>query len=185
MIPLNRYLRWFLLVLAAAASLYIGMRGDDPQTGSDTLALAPPQRSAAPVRSAQASAALVAPERDPTLVPVQRQNVVPASGGVAFAPLSWLPPPKPAPVVLITPPPPPPAPVAPPLPFTFVGLLEQGMGVTQPKAFLARGDALLVVTTGDTIENNYSIDSITAQQITLTYLPLKTRQTLNVSGASR
>jgi len=183
--PLNRLLRWLLIGLAAGASFFIGAQWLAPRSTTDDLALAMPVQGAAQRSAAPASAPSVTVERDPTLAPVQRQNVVPASGGVAFAPLNWLPPPKPQRVVPPPPPPPPPEPVAPPLPFTYIGLLEQGMGVTKPEAFLARGDALLVVATGDTIENIYTIDSITAQQITLTYLPLKTRQTLNVSGAPR
>jgi hypothetical protein len=142
--------------------------------------------SASPDAARRAQAAPPPPvERDPTLQAPQRRHEPAEPGGDAFPPMSWLPPP---PKVLVAPPPPappPPAPTAPPLPFTFVGLQERGPSLSQPKAFLARGDALLVVTAGDTIENNYSVDSITAQQITLTYLPLKIRQTLAVAGAAR
>lgn len=188
MAHLTRSLRWLLLLLAAGASFFLGSQWlQSSQGAQDNTALALPLSKAERTNPAAttATAATTTAQRDPTLEPPERLHSVPSSSGDAFAPVSWLPPPKPQPVVVAPPPPPPPAPTAPPLPFTFVGLLEQGFGVTQPKAFLARGDALLVVAAGDTVENNYSIDSITAQQITLTYLPLKTRQTLNVSGAPR
>lgn len=70
------------------------------------------------------------------------------------------------------------------MPFTFVGLLEKGAG--KPQAFLAKGDALLVVAAGDLLENrSYRIDSLTPQEVVMTYLPLNIRQTINVSGGSK
>lgn len=187
--PLNRRSHWLLWVLAAGASFLVGgqrllvpqelqvQAGQSPDKGGGTLKI--PGTS-----DMQANTAPLIAERDPTLEAPQRAHTIPTSGGDAFSRLSWLPPP---PKVVVVAPPPPPVvvPTAPPLPFTFVGLLEQGFGATHPKAFLTRGDALLVVAAGDTVEDNYSIDSITAQQITVTYLPLKTRQVLNVSGALR
>lgn len=111
-------------------------------------------------------------------------RAVPSKEGQAFARLSWLPPPPPpAPA----PAPPPPAPVvatAPPLPFSFVGMVENGMG--KPQAFLAKGDTLLVVSAGDLLENDtYRVDSFTANQVVITYLPLTMTQTIDVSGAAK
>lgn len=75
-------------------------------------------------------------------------------------------------------------PTAPPLPFTFVGMVENGVG--KPQAFLAKGDALLVVSAGETIENNtYRVDSFDANQVVITYLPLSMKQTIDVSGAAK
>ena len=119
-----------------------------------------------------------------TLTFPQRTHVVPESSGDAFATMSWLPPPPP---VRVAPPPPPPAPVvpvAPPLPFTFVGLMEQS--TTRPQAFLSKGDALLVVAAGDLIDNNtYRVDTVNPQQIIMTYLPMNTLQTLNILGTTK
>ncbi len=115
------------------------------------------------------------------LTPPERTRVAPDSKGNAFAVLDWTPPPPPVVVIARPPPPPPPAPVAPPLPFTFVGMLEKGAG--QPQAFLAQGEQLLVVAAGDTLVNNtYRVDSLSAQQILITYLPLNTQQTLTTTG---
>lgn len=177
--PSKRAMHWLFLVLATGASFVVGEQWLLASKDLQVQAGQSPDNTAFHAGTAQPPA-----ERDPTLDAPQRVLPVPAPGGDAFSRLSWLPPPpKVVPVAL--PPPPVVVPTAPPLPFAFVGLLEQGLGTTQPKAFLTRGDALLVVVAGDTIEGNYSVDSITAQQITLTYLPLKTQQILNVSGASR
>lgn len=181
----KRYVRWLLLlvlVLAAGASFRVGEQWwQAPPSAPDRTGTGP-----GVVVGTASTPAQPAPERDPTLQAPPRPQNASGPGGDAFAPVSWLPPPpKAAPTAPPPPPPAPAAPTAPPLPFTFVGLLEQGLGVTQPKAFLARGESLLVVAAGDTLESTYSVDSITPQQITLTYLPLKTRQILTVSGAPR
>jgi hypothetical protein len=56
-------------------------------------------------------------------------------------------------------------------------------GSARPQAFLDKGDTLLVVGAGYVIDNNtYRVDTLTAQQIVLTYLPLNTAQTLNTTG---
>jgi hypothetical protein len=107
-----------------------------------------------------------------------------SSGGAAFATLSWLPPPAPpppAPPPPLAAPAPPPRPVAPPLPFTFVGMVERG--ADRPQAYLAKGDALLVVAVGDVIDNNtYRVDALATTGVVLTYLPLNKQQTVNVPG---
>ncbi len=132
--------------------------------------------SSAPVPPADAAAAGVA---------VDRTKTIPRSKGTPFASLSWLPPP-PAPPPPAPPPPPPPKPqpVTPPLPFSFVGLLESG--AAKPQAFLAKGDALLVVAAGDMLDNNtYRVDALNANEVVMTYLPTNVQQTLNVTGRSK
>jgi hypothetical protein len=109
---------------------------------------------------------------------------VPSAEGQAFSRLSWLPPKPPPPPAAPAPPPAPVVPTAPPLPFTFVGMVEDGMG--KPQAFLAKGDALLVVTAGELLENNtYRVDSFDASQVVITYLPLSMKQTIDVSGGAK
>lgn len=115
------------------------------------------------------------PLREPVAAESVRNPFEPTS----FAPPP-APPPPPAPVAL---PPPPPPPKAPPLPFSFVGLLEQG--VAKPQAFLARGDALHVVGAGDVIEQTYRVESVSPTSIVLVYLPLSERQVLTVSGSTQ
>lgn len=72
-------------------------------------------------------------------------------------------------------------PTAPALPFQAVGLIA-GPGVTDgaPTAFLQQRDQVLLVKAGDTVAGTYHIDSVNSQQIELTYLPLKQKQTLRL-----
>ncbi|MDB5870672.1 MAG: hypothetical protein JWQ07_114 [Ramlibacter sp.] len=82
-----------------------------------------------------------------------------------------------APPVTVEPPPPPPA--APPLPFVAVGSIA-GADVTggQPVAFIRQQDNLLLVRAGESIGTLYRVESISAEKIEFTYLPLMQRQAL-------
>jgi hypothetical protein len=98
-----------------------------------------------------------------------------------FAARGWLPPPPPPPPPQAeAPPAPPPPPTAPPVPFRFVGLLEEK--ASKPAAFLAKGDALYVVHVGDVVESTYRVESFNSAQVVVTYLPLQQRQTIEVNG---
>ncbi|KAI5913029.1 hypothetical protein PA01_18545 [Azoarcus sp. PA01] len=72
-------------------------------------------------------------------------------------------------------------PDAPPLPFRFVGALEERGELT---AFLLEGDQLRVVRAHDTIDDRYRVERVTAAFIEFTYLPRRLRQVLTVSGSS-
>ena len=106
-----------------------------------------------------------------------RANLDQTGASDLFASNSWTPPPPPPPKPL--PPPPPPPPTAPPIPYNFVGLLQDR---AKPTAFLAKGDNLLVVTAGDTFDGTYRIESVSASEIVLTYLPLNQRQSILIPG---
>ena len=112
-----------------------------------------------------------------TIVPPVRASLDQTPASNLFASNSWTPPPPPPPKAL--PPPPPPPPMAPPIPFSFVGLLEDQ---AKPTAFLAKSEKLLLVTAGDTLDGAYHIDSVSGSEIVLTYLPLKQRQSISISG---
>jgi hypothetical protein len=91
-----------------------------------------------------------------------------------FSSRSWQPPPPkvvaPARVV-------PPAPTAPPMPFRFVGrMLQDG----QLFVFLAKGDTVMTVKQGDTIDGVYRVESVAETEVALTYLPLRQKQTIAV-----
>ncbi|MBI3562998.1 MAG: hypothetical protein HY080_14905 [Gammaproteobacteria bacterium] len=82
----------------------------------------------------------------------------------------------------VAPPPPPPtptpAPTAPNLPFSFLGkqLDEQG----KLTIFLAEGDRVRLVSTGETLDNTYSVDAIENGKLVFTYLPLQIKQYLSI-----
>lgn len=94
-----------------------------------------------------------------------------------FAAKSWAPPPpKLAP---LPPPPPPGPPSAPPMPYKFIGKMDDA---TTLKAFLNRGERVYVVSVGEILDHTYRVDSIKAGQMTLIYLPLNIPQTLSVGS---
>jgi hypothetical protein len=67
-------------------------------------------------------------------------------------------------------------PVAPPLPFRYFGkLTENG----KRDVFVMRGDDLLSLQAGKTY-GEYRVDQVADARITFTYLPLKTKQTLDL-----
>jgi hypothetical protein len=110
---------------------------------------------------------LGAPERDPFDVPAPRR---PKPKPAAPAPVVVAPPPS-APA---------PPPSAPPLPFVYMGKLENADGTT---VFLIQGDRNLVVKQGEVIDQTYRVDSVTSTEIMLVYLPLGQRQVLALGEA--
>jgi hypothetical protein len=69
---------------------------------------------------------------------------------------------------------------APPLPFRYVGkMIEDG----KLSVFLMRGDDSFSIRKGQRIDD-YRVDKITESSVVFTYLPLKTRQELNLSAVN-
>lgn len=98
-------------------------------------------------------------------------------GAVAdlFKSTSWYVPPPPPPPLPKAPPPPPPVPTAPALPFVFLGQIVEDQKV---QVILARGDRVITVMVGDSIDKNHRLESFKGGILTFVYLPLDTRQTL-------
>jgi hypothetical protein len=67
-------------------------------------------------------------------------------------------------------------PSAPPLPFRYFGKLTEN-GKTE--VYVMRGDELLTVAAGQSI-GEYRVDQVTEASIAFTYLPLKTKQTMEL-----
>jgi hypothetical protein len=63
---------------------------------------------------------------------------------------------------------------APPLPFRYVGKMQDGDKLA---VFLANGEESLVVSAGQKI-GEYRVDSISEEEIRFTYLPMKAKQVL-------
>ncbi|ACO79080.1 hypothetical protein AvCA_29110 [Azotobacter vinelandii CA] len=72
---------------------------------------------------------------------------------------------------------PPAAPVAPPLPFEFVGRLDDSVRL---RVFLLQGDRLHTVEAGEVIDGTYRLERIADDELTLVYLPLNQTQSLSV-----
>ncbi len=115
-----------------------------------------PAQPATGAASASAGAAVNSPRIHPT-----RAN--------PFAAHSWLPP-----VPKAKAPPPPPPPRAPPLPFAYLGKMQDGAAVT---VFVSQGGRNLVLHSGDTLPN-YQVEGISASAITFVYVPLGEKQRL-------
>lgn len=92
---------------------------------------------------------------------------------------SWYVPPPPPPPPKPVPPPPP---TAPPLPYAFLGSYQEPGG--RLIIFLTRGERVYSVSPGDVIENTYHVDGVAAGQLSLTYLPLNIKQTMNIGDLS-
>jgi hypothetical protein len=94
-----------------------------------------------------------------------------------FVTRSWYVAPPPPPPVEAAPPAPP---TAPPLPFTFLGRYWQSGKLT---FFLVSGDRVLSVKQGDIVDGNYRIDGVSGATLLITYLPLNSKQSLDMGTA--
>jgi hypothetical protein len=100
---------------------------------------------------------------------------VPASDAAPlFAVQSWRPPPPPAP-----PPAADPEPEVPAFPYPYLGGLTDDAGRT---AFFARGERVLAVRSGATIDGSFRIDQLDETAMTLTYLPLHKTVSVALGG---
>lgn len=73
------------------------------------------------------------------------------------------------------------APSAPALPFRYIGkLIANG----KTEVFVMRGDELISIAAGQNIDAEYRVDAITESSIAFTYLPLRTRQSIDLAEAS-
>lgn len=89
-----------------------------------------------------------------------------------FEARSWLPPPPPPPPAI-----PPPKPQAPPFTYTYMGgLSEDGKRIN----FFSKGERVLSVKSGDTVDGAFRIDEISETQMTMTYLPLNEKVILTL-----
>ena len=72
-----------------------------------------------------------------------------------------------------------PRPIAPPFPYAYVGgMTDAG----QRTAFFQRGDRVLVLRSGETVDGSFHIDDLNENQMTVTYLPLKEAVQLTLGG---
>jgi cohesin domain-containing protein len=114
------------------------------------------------------------PEGDFTALPAREP--IGKTRGELFSRRSWAPPPPPppkaAPVVAA-----PPAP--PPMPYRVAGFVAHDGG---SHVVLAKGDRVMTVRIGDTLDDGYRVESIAADRVTLVYVPLGVPQDLAVSS---
>ena len=76
---------------------------------------------------------------------------------------------------------PPTKPTAPPLPFRYVGkMIEDG----KLAVFLSRGEDSYSIHAGQKIAGEYRVDKVTETKVVFTYLPLKTKQILDIPAVN-
>jgi hypothetical protein len=175
--------RWKRLALLAAGGALTFYLVSEYGGGADDAVVLPVVRDGNAATAANGGTdRKAAPER-PVEAPdlPSRAPVSQSAHSDPFAPKGWTPPPPPPPPpVAALPPPPPPPPTAPPVPFKFIGQIEDKSA--KPAAFITKGDALFVVHVGDVVESTYRVESFNSAQVVVTYLPLKQRQTIDVTG---
>ncbi len=159
------------LIVAAAFAIF----GDKSPPG-ELVEAAPRNASkapaSAPARAGTAVKPAVAAAEVLALVPRERLMEQGSADSGVFGVQNWTPPPPPPPK-----PAPPPPPTAPPLPFTYLGkVLENGVW----DVFLARGGETLIVRNAMVVDGVYRIDAIAPPTMTMTYLPLKQVQQINI-----
>lgn len=66
---------------------------------------------------------------------------------------------------------------APPLPFRYIGRLRENGRL---EVLLMRGEAVYSLAPGDEIDGEYRVERITESTISFTYLPLRTKQDMNL-----
>jgi hypothetical protein len=70
--------------------------------------------------------------------------------------------------------------VPPPLPFAYMGKIIDDGKLT---IFLTRDDKTYAISAGETIDNEYKVNSISPQRVEFTYIPLGQKQTM-MTGAN-
>ena len=157
-----------LLCATLAATVWVSL--GDTATDAPEPALAAPEAPRLPSRREAASDTprlhLDRLSRRVTADPTQN----------AFANRSWVTPPPPVQEA------PPAPPTAPALPFTYMGKMQEGESgpVT---VYLVQGEQAYSVKKGDVIDKTYRVESITADQIVMTYLPMAIKQTLTFGNS--
>jgi hypothetical protein len=95
-----------------------------------------------------------------------------------FLSKSWYVPPPPPKIVAG----PPPVPTAPPFTYQYIGkMLEEE---NHSAVFLENKSRIFIVRAGDTIDSKYRVDAINPPVMTLTYLPLDLKQTVQIGEAN-
>jgi hypothetical protein len=169
-ISINKRWRWWLLALGVTLLLVVKGYLDDPEQTTTVVAATSNDARHDSMRDStnETHATRVALEHLQ-----QTRNVTDTAD--LFRPKSWYvaPPPQPAP--------PPPVAIAPPLPYTFIGKVEESDG--KLTLFLSDQNRVYLVHGGETLGNTYHVDGIENGKLAMTYLPLKKKQYLNLVEA--
>jgi hypothetical protein len=134
------------------------------------------RRPAAATSAAREPAAPNTATTTAALAMARDRNGYLSSGHDAFP--SLLPPPPAAPGAGMGPVEPP-KPVAPPVPFTVIGKKFDG---STWEVYLARGEQTYIASEGAELAGEYRVEAVGPTQLTLIYLPLNEKQTLQTGA---
>jgi len=165
--PKKRWAFWGIS-LAAAVALVATSNGDRTDSAASVVAEAAPHPRHDTAGQDDASR--------PTALALGRLNRIAlgAQSADLFRHKSWYVPPPPPP------PAPPPRPTTPPLPFRFIGKVRSPQG--KLTIFIADQSHVYLIHGGETLHNTYHVDGFHNGKLALTYLPLHTKQYLDLTG---
>lgn len=155
-----------VVVVAVLLGWLVARQGSDPEPPAAT-SRQPPPAAAVPV------------------APVDPQAIAAEGAPDIFAVRTWEPPAPPvveAPPAEEVPPPPPPPPEAPPLPFRYLGKVEEAGRA--PLVFLLRDKEILAVRPGDDINGTYRVVRLKNDELLFLYRPLKIEQALSTRAST-
>lgn len=173
--------RWIILGSLLAATLVAGYLVEDepvPEKSKRKGSVASKSTASSPAESRRAGGRerttelAAAPLTFPEPAPVDDVDETEAGKKIIdpFRNKSWY----------VAPPPPKPSkPTAPPLPFQYLGKLnEEG----EIRVFLNQQGKHIIVRVGDVIDGTYSVEEISGGRMTFLYLPLKEKQVLGIGA---
>ena len=168
-------LRWTVLVMALAATIAAIVYPVDKTEDEGAIV----GTESARLRQAPVSDVVEHDVAEPSLVEDETAD--------PFAPRGWQAPPPPAPTVTNTvaasaPMGPPAPPAAPPLPYKFMGRLDDdGVEVV----YLSKGDQSFIARNGETLDGTYKIVAMDSQHIEFEHVPTGDRQTLSIPASGK
>lgn len=164
---IRRILLWGGLAVAVLASISV------PESADDSTIVVAPTRQSAPMASAEDVPDAAAAKLPGLALQRLTRSEWATSDADPFRAKSWyVTPPAP-------PPPPPPKPTAPPLPFKYMGALEDTSQNGKTLVYLAKGNDSFQVAVGDKFADGYQLEKIERGQLVIRYLPLSILQTLS------
>lgn len=158
--------RWLLLVSLLLATLLAGYLADDEPAEAGAKG---GERAGATTQTPPAEQLAAMPLDFPeprTATPVDENP----EGADPFRNKSWF---------VAPPAPPPPKPTAPPLPFQYLGKLDEDGSV---RVFLGHQGKHIIAKLGDVINGTYNVEEIAGGQMVFRYIPLNERQTLSIGS---
>ncbi|MDR7152739.1 hypothetical protein J2W49_004717 [Hydrogenophaga palleronii] len=170
--------RWILL-LALLATLTAAWFAPEPAS-EEGVALVPARRAPEPQVGARVS---VSDSQNPQVLSIRSRRDEDDADALSdlFAAPPWTKPARPvAPIKAVAPEvaPEPPAPSAPPVPFSIMGSMEEG---GKRAYFLQYADQSFVARVGDTLLEQYKVESVESDRLLLRYLPMDVLQTLELA----